>query len=133
MSKHVDNNLVGVKSPCFACNGQCCHWESSSNDYSVLLEDGEESRFKGEAIQVTECGVKLWVIPRKNKRCVFLSKDNRCTIYSRRPQGCRDFQCTRLYHKSGDVNRHGMFLRENPDVVKLIELMIAGQLAGPRT
>ena len=100
--------------PCKDCQAICCRYGASNVGYSVLLEEGEESRFP-EAItlsSVRQGGDDEWGLPTKNGKCVHLVQ-NQCQIYDRRPQGCIDFDCRNLTPTA-------FMLQEHPELVQLL-------------
>lgn len=60
-------------------------------------------------------------IPYVNGKCFYLTEENRCSIYNRRPTLCQEFNCVVGYNNNG---RHSFFLDDNPEVVELIELTV---------
>lgn len=103
--------------PCTSCSAVCC-WQND-HDFAVLLEEGEDYP---DAVDYHG----LWgrngkverVLPYVGGKCVYL-KNNRCSIYENRPQGCREFNCWSYYRSRGD--KHGTFVAENPEVRELLE------------
>ncbi len=108
--------------PCQHCSGLCCVQKSFGHKFAVGLEEREydqfpesvwhPSRYLGEG--------NIRVLPYVNGRCIHLSDDNRCKIYDRRPENCRQFNCVSRYYSRG--MHHGFFLEDNPDLVQIIEL-----------
>ena len=74
--------------PCIECGGFCC-----TGHRGVALDDGT-------------------ILPFVDGRCPHLSDDGRCGIYETRPQGCRDFDCS----------REPRFLHHNPRIATLLTL-----------
>lgn len=77
-----------VALPCVECGGTCC-----TGHRGVLLDDGS-------------------ILPFVDDRCPHLSADGRCGIYETRPQGCRDYDCS----------REPAYLRVNPRIAALLSL-----------
>jgi Fe-S-cluster containining protein len=114
--------VVGA-SPCGQCVAACC--KQNGHEYAALLQgDDERRRFAPWSIDVTfaaDNGVRTTrrVLPYVSGRCPFLDESDRCRIYEDRPAACRAFQCVTSFNAHGP-NRHGRFLRDNPDVLKLL-------------
>lgn len=118
-----DANIKNAQPPCEHCEGWCCR-QTPGHDFAVLLEEGE---VYAEAVAIKD--PNSWrepkmvnVLPYVDGRCVYLGKDNKCSVYSERPNLCRQFSCTSGWKSRGD--HHGFFLEDNPKVVNLIELHV---------
>jgi len=77
--------------PCEMC-GKCCHQPNIT-----VMDDEVERIAEHLSMSADEFIAKYlyrdegrWLF-RKNGRCEFLGKDKRCTIWSERPEICRDF------------------------------------------
>lgn len=79
---------IVVTLPCAQCKGTCC-----TGHRGVLLDDGT-------------------ILPFIDNRCPHLDAAGRCGIYDTRPQGCRDFDCS----------REPGFRRTNPHVAALLSI-----------
>lgn len=119
--------------PCDGCTGVCC--KSPVHKFAVILDSEEEDNYThvwldedGVSAEEGSEGPLFPVIPYKDGKCIYLGSDNRCTIYERRPNLCREFSCLSGYRAHGDEG-HGFFLEDHPEVVELIELTIRN----PRT
>src|SRR4051812_49325728 len=111
-------------SPCNLCRANCC--KQNGHDYAVLLEPDEWRRFAPFCVEVLvdggACVTTERVLPYRDGRCQFLGRDDRCTIYEDRPTNCRRFECAPGYHERGtDLSGHSLFLRQNPDVLSILE------------
>lgn len=109
------SKLLDLHTLCSKCTGACC--KQGGRDFAVLLEDDENGYDSVAATDGMTDGLRA--IPYQNGQCVYLGVDNRCTIYERRPAGCRDFDCTANY-----PDRISYFLEGNPEVLQLIQLEI---------
>ncbi|MEM6562255.1 MAG: YkgJ family cysteine cluster protein [Planctomycetota bacterium] len=111
--------VVGA-SPCERCTAVCC--KRTVTDYAVLLEGADEERRFGPWSEtvVLDGNQSRRVIPYRADRCPFLGDDDRCTIYADRPLHCRRFECTKFFDSGGG---HGTFLRQNADVLALLETL----------
>lgn len=112
-----------AKPPCQKCNAACCKQYdfgdsgAPAHSYAVLLYGDEVERFEDVAIE-TDDG---WGLPYKNKRCVFLGKDDRCSVYEKRPQGCRDFSCAFISMVGKPpIPRLSYFIEDNLPVLRLV-------------
>ena len=110
-------------SPCHLCRANCCR--QNGHAYAVLLECDEWRRFAPFCVEVrVDAGTHVVterVLPYNAAgRCQFLGEDDRCTIYDDRPLNCRRFECAPGYHARGG---HSEFLRRNPDVLWLLEIL----------
>ena len=76
--------------PCRKCDAKCCKYFALQIDSPRSRDDFENLRWyiahKNTAI-FYEKG--KWFLEIKNK-CKYLGKNNKCTIYERRPKICRD-------------------------------------------
>jgi Fe-S-cluster containining protein len=111
-------------SPCDLCRANCC--KQNGHDYAVLLESQEWQRFAPFCVEVQvdagACPTTERVLPYRDGRCQFLGDDDRCLIYDDRPANCRKFECAPGFHERGsDRVGHSLFLRRNPDVLRLLE------------
>ena len=77
--------------PCEMC-GKCCH------QANITVMDSEVERIAKHLNMTADEFIDeylyrrdgLWLF-RKERKCRFLGKDKRCTIWSERPEICRDF------------------------------------------
>lgn len=74
----------------------CEHDYVCCKNYGVTL-NAKEVKFyeEKEIVPLTENSMLLgyvWVLKKVNGSCVFL-KENKCTIYDRRPNACKNFDC----------------------------------------
>ena len=113
--------------PCSRCNAACCRRGTGPHEFAVTLIDTDCERFRDVAVKVGD----LWVIPYDGHGdCVFL-KDNRCSVHPGRPLMCRQFNCVAGWNFLGE-GRHSGFLRDNPHVRELVQLVVQDQRAGPK-
>lgn len=105
---------------CDSCSGVCCK-QSDNRPFAVMLVDGDnaEDYQTIEADDGIDDDVKVKAIPYRDGKCIYLSDENRCTIYEKRPVLCREFYCFTNYDPE---KRLSFFLEDNPEVVELIEL-----------
>lgn len=96
------------KSPCDKCDARCCKYNH------ILLEEYERFKYISADIK------GYLVIPMIHGKCPYL-EGNRCSIYEIRPKSCRTFECIYGYKKRKGKMTLSEFLKDNPDVVKLIE------------
>jgi uncharacterized protein len=78
--------MMAIPETCFGC-GRCC--VRTSPDFDVLVQAGDPV-----PLDLTEVidGLR-WMRRRPDQACVALDATSRlCTIYDRRPQGCRELQ-----------------------------------------
>jgi Fe-S-cluster containining protein len=112
--------LITPDPPCNQCQAACCH-QSFDHPFAVLLREDEHDQFP-EAV-ITDLGEgsgPVWrALPYVDGKCIHLGGDNRCQIYDRRPQGCRDFNCLFSYRLRQKY--HGFFLEDRPELVAVIE------------
>lgn len=112
------------KPPCHECKAACCRNVNGSHKFAVLICEDESHLFP-EAKWFDAGwgdGSKALALPYVRNKCIHLGKDNKCKIYDRRPQLCREFTCLSGYGvKKG---HHSFFLEDHPEVVELIELHI---------
>ena len=78
------------KPPCGSCS-LCCH-------ETVVLHEEEGDKlesYKTRIIPSPETGELVTALMQKpnSNACVYLSKDDGCTIYENRPSACRLFDC----------------------------------------
>lgn len=110
--------------PCERCVAACC--KQNGHDYAVLLEGDERRKFAAFCVEVkvdsgTHVAVER-VLPYREGRCVFLGRDDRCTIYADRPANCRRFECVSGFHLGGaDRSRHSEFLTRNAHVAQMLD------------
>jgi len=102
--------------PCEKCQAYCC--KQRGHDFAVLLADDEVEQYEHAGLNKDQ----EWCLPYVDGKCVYLGDDDRCSIYDRRPQLCRDFNCVLGYKLKGDC--HSYFLEDHPEVVSLIELHV---------
>lgn len=108
--------------PCSECGGKCCCRKGW--DFAVLLDQEDVDKIPEAKSYIERCG-KHEAYEAKYKlnyvdgRCPFFSS-GLCSIYERRPQRCREFNCTNGY-KIKDGKYHSFFLDDYPEVVALIE------------
>lgn len=109
--------------PCESCQGTCC---KRSEHVIVLLAEDEKERFPEAVLE--KAGAILdedgWMLPTVNGQCIFLDNNNRCSIYARRPQACRDFTCVSGHPMFND-GRLSFFLEDHEEVVQLLDLHLA--------
>lgn len=88
--------------PCHMCPAICCHYYAMQIDTPEDKEDFENIKWyvahQGTTAYVEE---GEWYLEIKS-RCKYLGGDNRCTVYDRRPQMCRDYG----NDDKGEVNCH---------------------------
>ena len=114
--------------PCEQCQAYCC--KQRGHDFAVLLDEHEVERFDQACLVkdvIPNLGFRdedepAWCLPYKDGKCVYLGEDDRCTIYERRPERCREFNCVNGYKCKGEY--HSYFLEDHPEVVTLIELHV---------
>ncbi|EKD27771.1 MAG: hypothetical protein ACD_79C00585G0009 [uncultured bacterium] len=77
--------------PCHLCNGKCCRYFAFEIDRPATKKDFDNLRWyllhKNTLIFVDE---KKWFI-QLNNECEFLSNDNTCSIYDKRPEICKEY------------------------------------------
>jgi len=100
------------KSPCDKCDARCCTYNH------ILLEESE--RFKYISNDIENIIGSYLVLPMNHGKCPYLS-GNKCSIYDNRPISCRTFECVYGYKNRKGKKTLTEFLKDNPDVVKLIE------------
>lgn len=101
--------------PCDKCSGYCC---KSNREVSVELTEGEEELFP-EAVKVSNgLGEMVYGIPNVGGQCMHLGEDDRCTIYDRRPELCRDYSC--LWSFRGEERLCGFIFQDNPRLYQLV-------------
>lgn len=81
----------------------CCQW---GNDTAIRpkLTPSEQMLLKGEAIQVvngTQVNLETVLAAKANGDCVYLMNGG-CSIYERRPEQCRTFDCRNLFRGMSD-------------------------------
>ncbi len=74
---------------CLECPGRCCSKRRLGLTALWLTTDEAKKKLFEPHVQWDADGPKLSLDP----QCVFLGKDNRCTIYAKRPQTCRTYVC----------------------------------------
>ena len=67
--------------PCADCQAACCTQQGS---IAISLQPEELNSYEHDNDQQ---------ITMVNGRCYYLNEDNRCSIYDKRPQICRSFNC----------------------------------------
>ena len=84
---------------CTSCPARCCRTAGLGYKY-LYLQPGEARMplFRNVAKLRTD---GLYVIRYENGACPFLGKNNRCTIYERRPEVCREYECWHPQHIEG--------------------------------
>ena len=105
--------------PCEHCNAACCR-KSSASPYAVALFDYEVSQFPEAVLLPSSSGVKTYVLPPVNGKCINLDDDNHCKVYDARPLRCQQFSCCDGYLLRG--KEHDTFLTLFPHVVPLLEI-----------
>jgi len=92
--------------PSLKCGGcvLCCQHTD------IWLQRGETQRYD----RTLETG--HWRLRRlPNGDCVYLDRVSGCTIYDRRPQVCRDFDCRIAAHCRPKVRDRGLALLSEPE------------------
>ena len=102
--------------PCQHCTGCCCR-QSWGHTYAVILTPVDLAFFDSYSVLNSD---QDKVLPYVDGKCIFLSEDNLCEVYEKRPELCRKFSCTNGYNLKGE-GMHSFFLEDNPHVVSLIE------------
>lgn len=89
---------------CRSCNAACCRW-----GHAIRVGVGEKDGLEeiDSSIEIVEEFPGEWFLQHKNGVCPFLDEDDKCGIYEKRPQVCRDFDCSTL-------NYSHAFLQDNP-------------------
>lgn len=113
--------------PCDHCQAYCCKQSQPDINYPAYAVDimPEEEHLFPEAIK-TVCSLSgsSKSLPYIDGKCIHLGPDDRCSIYDRRPQLCRAFNCLAAYKAKGDGKGgmiHAHFLEDNDALVSLIE------------
>ena len=104
--------------PCKICNAECCRYVTVSIDTPKNHEDWDEIRWElmHDHIMVYENLEGEWNVEFLTK-CKHLGNDNKCKIYDKRPQVCRDHgthECEKnqgdfakvIFKKPEDVDKH---------------------------
>jgi Fe-S-cluster containining protein len=73
---------------CKSCEALCCRYGKAS----ILVSSKEKARLEKLGASFDEEGME----PELDGCCFFL-KDNRCSIYKQRPEGCKNFDCRDVY------------------------------------
>jgi Fe-S-cluster containining protein len=89
---------------CSECPGRCCSQKRLGFSYLTLTmkESGKKlfaPHIKWQRDSILKRDVPIMSL---KPQCPFLGENNRCTIYSRRPEVCRGFIC---YTNSGLIER----------------------------
>jgi len=88
-----------MKKDCSTCKGNCCRYVVIEIDKPKKLKDFEYIKWyvchKNVNVFVEEDG--LWNLEFITP-CEYLDKNNRCKIYDKRPQICRDFTVKECPH-----------------------------------
>lgn len=119
--------MTDVPVPCGSCNA-CCQvigWE-----VDLHPERGEDvSQYQHhEEIQATTGLPALFLDKKPNGECVYLVK-GKCSIYERRPQTCRQFDCRDFYHTGSRTDRH--YLQQRlPGMAKVYSAARARMIKG---
>ena len=75
---------------CLRCSGKCCRYYMLEIDRPTTKSDFDDIRWylchEGSTIHVED---RHWYLHVQSK-CLYLDEDNRCNIYDRRPQICRN-------------------------------------------
>ena len=90
-------NLVIQEPKCRNCNAECCRTGAVALTSEECISDFYETKRRG-LWQVNEIGDKECVgmaviLKRKNGICIYLTEDNLCSIYDKRPLVCRTYTC----------------------------------------
>lgn len=95
-----DQKIIPEKPPCNVCSALCCKYFALEIDAPEDWADFENIKWfvahEDTKVYVEDGDWHLEV----QKRCMYLGLDNRCGIYERRPQICRDHGLD----EDGDVN-----------------------------
>lgn len=102
-----------VSLDCLAC-GQCCkaNWvflEEEDKKRFLTSETSEDKKYLRApyTFKDKETGKLRLKLIESEKRCIHLKKNNKCTIYTLRPDACRDFPAgseSCLYTREFDLN-----------------------------
>lgn len=81
-----------VELSCEGCDAQCCKYVSLEIDTPEDLEDFENIKWYvcHKNVQVYVGEDKKWYLEFSTP-CRYLDKNNKCSIYDKRPQICRDY------------------------------------------
>ena len=102
--KEIEDILKKTGFRCMMCGE--CRTETTSDSNLILLSASETNdiiKATGmkreeivdpypESFDIGDCKVTFaWCLKRKDKKCIFLKNDNRCSIYKNRPWICRTY------------------------------------------
>ena len=95
MQYMATTELEGREISCKKGCGYCCylHVDVTAHEAEVILERCKEEGISIDWLRVKKQSIRGYTtwgnLSMKHKRCVFLSDDNQCKIYSFRPAKCR--------------------------------------------